>query len=256
MNRRTLVRAVSRSGIGVHTGEPAEITLAPAPFGTGIRFVTERGEIPATLAHARAEPGCTVLSAGSARVLTPEHLLAAVAALGLTDVRIALRGPEVPAMDGSAGPWVDAIDEAGRADGPALIPFSPSAEARVDGFGGWATLGPGASLSVEVAFDGGPTGTLRVPATEDAFRTEIAWARTFVRAVDVERLRAAGRGRGATAENTVVWPGSALRSADEPVRHKLLDAWGDLALLGPCRVALHVVRGSHALHHAVLSACG
>ena len=152
-----------------------------------------------------------------------------------------------------AGPWVDAIDEAGRLDGPPLVPFTLARTFRVDGAGGWATLGPGRRLSVEVAFEGGPAGALALPMDEASFR-QIARARTFVMAADIDRLRAAGRGRGATAENTVVWPGTALRSTDEPVRHKLLDAWGDLALLGPCRVAMHVVRGSHALHQQLLRA--
>lgn len=252
MNRRTLAAAVTRSGIGVHSGESATIELRPAPFGTGIRFLTADGEVPATLAHARPGLGCTLLEAGRARVATPEHLLAALAALGVTDVQIALHGPEVPALDGSALLWVEAIDVAGRVDGPPVEPFVPGVEVRVDAFGGTATLGPGDQLSVDVRFDDGPVGTLSVPATEAAFRQHVAWARTFVLAGDVARLQAAGRGRGATAENTVVWPGSTLRAPDEPVRHKLLDAWGDLALLGPCRVALHVVRGSHALHQAVL----
>lgn len=253
MNRRTLASAVRRAGIGVHCGEPAEVELLPAAFGSGIRFVTARGEVPATPAHARPGPGCTLLAAGDAEIATPEHLLAALAGLGVTDVQIRLVGSEVPVMDGSAGPWVDAIDAAGRVDGPALVPFTVLREIRVDGFGGWATIGPGDTLSVDVAFAGGPSGSLAVPLDEAGFRA-VARARTFVRAEDVEHLRAAGRGRGATAENTVLWPTARLRCPDEPVRHKLLDAWGDLALLGPCRVAVHVARGSHALHQLLVRA--
>jgi UDP-3-O-[3-hydroxymyristoyl] N-acetylglucosamine deacetylase len=259
---RTLVRAVQRGGIGLHTGAHAVVTLSPAPFGTGLTFRTAQGEVPATLAHARAEPGSTVLAAGRATVRTPEHLLAALAALGVTDAAIELvGGDEVPGLDGSAAEWVRAIDEAGRADGPVLAPWRPAREVRIEAHGGCGRLGPGAGtpvISVEVDFGGeGPRGALAVPLTEAAFRREVAWARTFALARDVARLRAAGRGAGATRENTLVWPPGpqdAPRSADEPVRHKLLDAWGDLALLGPAEVALRVVRGSHALHLALLRA--
>lgn len=250
-------RAVRREGIGLHSGAPATVTLQPAPFGRGIRFRTDRGEVPATLAHARAEPGATVLSAGGAAVRTPEHLLAALGALGVTDVVVEIEGgEEVPGLDGSAAEWVAAIDEAGRVDGPPIAAWRPAREVRVEAHGGVGVLGPGDRIGVEVDFAGdGPAGSLSVPATEAAFREQVAWARTFVLARDVDRLRAAGRGAGATRRNTLVWPPGpqdAPRSEDEPVRHKLLDAWGDLALLGPAEVALTVVRGSHALHLAIL----
>lgn len=119
---------------------------------------------------------------------------------------------------------------------------------------GRATLEPGGSVAVRVEFPGGPAGELEVEATEQAFRREVCWARTFVLERDLERLRASGRGRGATPENTAVWPGGALRSPDEPIRHKLLDAWGDLALAGPIRARWAVERGSHRLHVRALRA--
>jgi len=249
----TLVRTARRSGTGIHTGAPATVTLEPAPGG-GIVFVTPDGEVPATPEHTFAGEGATELRAGAARIATPEHLLAALGALGVTDVRIVLDGPELPALDGSAADWVAAIDEAGRVDGAALEPWTPIDVIEIEAYGGTAVLRPGEpSLTVHVDFGaGGPTGTFRTPLTESAFRAEVCWARTFVLARDVERLRAAGRGRGATPRNTVVWPDSPLRSEDEPIRHKALDAWGDLALLGPIRAAVEITRGSHALHVALL----
>lgn len=253
--RRTLAGVAAREGVGVHSGLPCRLELRPAAWGHGLVFHTPAGEVSAALAWARAEPGATVLRCGPAAVSTPEHLLAALHALGVTDAELHLDGPEPPALDGSASGWVEAIDEAGRTDGPPLEPWAPSEAVVADAGGGRAWLGPSAAPSIRVEVDfgaGGPHGKLAVPLTEAAFRAEVAWARTFVRAEDVKRLVAEGRGKGATPENTVVWPHGPLRAPDEPVRHKLLDAWGDLALLGPSRCALRVVRGSHALHLAVL----
>ncbi|MCB9689279.1 MAG: UDP-3-O-acyl-N-acetylglucosamine deacetylase [Alphaproteobacteria bacterium] len=245
---------VERAGIGLHGGLPTRVRLLPATLGSGIRFRTRSGEVPADLAHAAPEPGATVLRAGDVVVRTPEHLLATLAALGVWDVAIELEGDELPALDGSAAGWVDAVDEAGRVPTGPLEPRLPSGVARIEA-DGVATLEPGASVGVAVAYDDGPSGLLEVPATEEAFRAEVAWARTFVLARDVPRLLAAGRGRGASEANTVVWPTSELRAPDEPVRHKLLDAWGDLALAGPIRARWFVERGHHQLHvHALREA--
>jgi UDP-3-O-[3-hydroxymyristoyl] N-acetylglucosamine deacetylase len=253
--RRTLARPVVRASVGVHSGEDCVARLLPAEFGSGIRFGIGGRWVPARLEHARAEPGATVLAGDGVEVRVVEHLLAALDALGVTDLDVVLDRPEVPILDGSAQGWVEAVDEAGRVDGPEGVPVEPIEAVRVEDHGGVAVLGPGDAIEVQVDFgEGGPRGTLRVPRTEAAFRAEVAWARTFVLTRDVEALRASGRGRGATAENTVVWPATSMRSPDEPVRHKLLDAWGDLALLGPSRAELVVTRGSHRLHHAVLVA--
>lgn len=243
----TLRDAASVAGTTLHGGVPAEVVLRPAPPGHGLRFVRGGVEVPATLAHARGEPGATVLSAGGVEVRLVEHLLAALDGLGVVDARLEVDGDELPAGDGSALAFVEAIDRAGRVEAPA------PAEVGVVGvehaaYGGVAWVTPGDEVSVDVAFDDGPAGSLRVRRTEADFRAHVAWARTFVLARDLLALQAAGRGRGATPHNTVVWPSSAVRSADECVRHKLLDAWGDLALRGPSPAAFHVVRGSHRLH--------
>ncbi|MCA9494036.1 MAG: UDP-3-O-acyl-N-acetylglucosamine deacetylase [Myxococcales bacterium] len=238
---------MERAGIGLHGGAPVRARLLPAPPGSGIRFRTSSGEVEADLRHATPEPGATVLRAGEAVVRTPEHLLAALAALGVWDVLVELEGDELPALDGSAAGWVEAIDEAGRVTTGPLDPRVPERSRRFEADGA-ATLGPGGTIGVDVAYDDGPVGVLEVPATEEAFRREVAWARTFVLARDVPRLLATGRGRGASEANTVVWPTSELRAPDEPVRHKLLDAWGDLALAGPIRARWFVERGHHVLH--------
>ncbi|MEQ1565857.1 MAG: UDP-3-O-acyl-N-acetylglucosamine deacetylase [Myxococcota bacterium] len=252
MNRRTLRGEASCASVGVHTGAWCEARLGPAPFGSGLVFRVGGVDVPAALAHASADGGYTALERAGARIVTAEHLLAALDALGVTDASIAVDGPEVPILDGSALGWVEAIDRAGRVDGPPVEPFVPAA-ARVEAHGGAASVGAGDTLAVEVDF-GDLAGALTVPRTEAAFRAEIAWARTFVRASDVPRLQAAGRGRGASADNTVVWPDAPMRAADEPVRHKLLDLWGDLALWGPWSGAATAARGSHRLHLALARA--
>jgi UDP-3-O-[3-hydroxymyristoyl] N-acetylglucosamine deacetylase len=253
---RRLRDAVEVAGTSLHGGLPARVVLRPAPWGSGGAFVRDGAEIPADLAHARAEPGATVLASERTHVRVVEHLLAALDALGVTDWRAEVDGPELPAGDGSALAFVAAIDRAGREDGPALPAVADPSPREVSAHGGVARLGPGDEVSVSVDFPDGPRGALRIRRSEAAFRAEVAWARTFVLAREVEALRAAGRGRGATDENTVVWPHARMRAPDECVRHKLLDAWGDLALRGPGRAAFHVVRGSHRLHLAALRPAG
>lgn len=252
MHARTLRREVEVEGVALHAGGPVRARLAPAAWGSGRVFVVDGVPIPADLDHARADPGATVLAAGGAEVRVVEHLLATLDALGVTDVVVRVDGPELPAGDGSALCWVAAIDAAGRVDGPPLPGRAPLRETKLAAHGGVARLGPGDVVGVEVDYPDGPRGAVRVRRTEAAFRAQIAWARTFVLARDVDALRAAGRGRGATPENTVVWPLAALRAPDECVRHKLLDAWGDLALRGPGPAAFDVARGTHRLHLAAL----
>ncbi len=248
MNARGLAQVVGVEGRGLHSGAHTQVTLRPAPWGTGRVFVCDGVHLHATLANAVAEPGATLLRCDGAQVRTVEHLLATLDALGVTDVFVEVDGDELPAGDGSALVWVSAVDRAGRVDGPPLPQPPPVSPNVASAHGGSAHVFPGDEVSVEVSFAGGPEGRLRVARSEARFRAEVAWARTFVLASDVPALLAAGRGRGATTENTVVWPGSALRSPDECVRHKLLDAWGDLALRGPGPAGFHVVRGSHQLH--------
>ncbi|HHO54446.1 MAG TPA: UDP-3-O-acyl-N-acetylglucosamine deacetylase [Deltaproteobacteria bacterium] len=254
MVRRTLVRTVVRDGVGVHSGQPGSVCLRPAPFGEGLVAQLPSGPVPIGWRSATAGAGCTVIAGPSGEVHTAEHLLAALDALGVTDAILEVQGPEIPILDGSALGWIEALDEAGVVSGPALQPLQLP-QVRVEAAGGVACAGPGPDrIAVEVDFGAsGPRGALAVARTADAFCREIAWARTFVRAADVLSLRAAGRGLGASEDNTVIWPTSPLRAGDEPVRHKLLDAWGDLSLLGPVSGSVRVVRGSHALHLALIA---
>ena len=253
---RGLWRTVLREGMGVHTGVRCAVRLRPVPWGTGLVVRAGAHQAQVHVRSASAPGGCTVLAVGPHTVATPEHVLAAVIGLGVTDLAIEVEGPEVPILDGSALPWVEALREAGIREGSGGAVRVVTEEVHVRAAGGEAWIRPSDRLrvSVEVAWPG-LVGTAHT-ALGDDFVTEVAPARTFVFAEDIPRLLALGRGLGATRENTVVWGQSReLRFSDEPVRHKLLDAVGDLALAGcPIRGHLHVLRGSHSLHHAVIRA--
>lgn len=256
--RRRPRRAFLLAGIGVHAGKPGRVEVAPAAFGTGLRWRRPGGADTAVhLAFARVGPGRTELVAADGDALwTPEHLLAALVAHGVTDAWLEATGPEVPLLDGSAAPWAAGLAE-NLEEGPELAPLALAAPVRVAAGEAWAEAVPAGALSLHVAFalPGCPSAVAVPP---DALATVLA-ARTFVRRSDIAAALAAGRGAGANAENTVVWgEGGAegpLRTPDEPVRHKALDLLGDLALLGaPLAAAVSVHRGTHALHHALVAA--
>jgi UDP-3-O-[3-hydroxymyristoyl] N-acetylglucosamine deacetylase len=214
---------------------------------------------------------CTVLGHAShleARVGTVEHLMAALAATGITNVRVAVDAPELPILDGSAANFVFLIDCAGivAQDAP-VAAIEVMRTVRVESDGAFCELRPapgvGLDLSVSIAFDAPAIGrqALSITLDGDCFRSEIARARTFTLAGEVAQLRAAGLALGGSLDNAVVVDGErvlnpgGLRMADEFVRHKLLDAVGDLALAGASirgRFVAH--RGGHALNNRLLRA--
>ncbi len=251
MRRGTLARAVERRGPGVHTGVEGVVRLEPAAFGEGLVVHAGGAVFPADLHHARAVPGATQLVCGDVVVGTPEHLLAALRGMGVTDTHIYVSGPEVPVLDGSALAWCAALEVI---EGPELV-LASVPPGRVEAHGGWMAWAPGEpEVVVEVDFGpSGPRGRARW-APGDDFAEEVGWARTFVLADQVEALRAAGRGKGATADNTLVWGEGVPRRAGEPVAHKLLDLIGDLALAPALGMRVEVGRGSHRLHLEGLAA--
>jgi len=257
--RKRLRAPFSLAGRGIHTGERGRIFASPAPWGTGIAFDAGGTRVKVSLDTFRSEPGSTVLAAGEAIVRTPEHLLAALVGSGITDVILTLDGPEVPIVDGSSGPWLDAIAHVGTVAGPTVAERVVARAVAVSLDGGTAALEPfhGAEVRVAVGWDDPRLPHGEMTLSVDAFG-EVARARTFVLRSEIEAARRAGRGLGATAENTVVvGPDEAcdLRYPDEVLRHKVVDAIGDLALVGaPFRGRLVVDRGSHRLHAAVLAA--
>jgi len=270
----TLRDQVAVSGIGVHSGSPVSLTLHPADDDAGIVFQRVRKdgslerEIRADVRAVTATEFATVLGDASGPLCsTAEHLLAALRGLGVDNVTIEIDGPEVPIMDGSAMPFVDAIDQAGLTD--RALPrryievIKPVRVVRDGAVGELRPYSHGFRVEAEIEFDHPLIGqqALSLDIEPAAFRREIAGARTFGFMKDVAKLWSAGYALGASFENTLVITEDrvlnpeGLRYSDEFVRHKILDAIGDLGLAGqPLLAAYRTIRGGHKLNHAVLSA--
>ncbi|MEP7384529.1 MAG: UDP-3-O-acyl-N-acetylglucosamine deacetylase, partial [Gemmatimonadota bacterium] len=259
--RQTIAREASLEGIGLHLGLPCRVTFRPAPSGTGILFVrTDLEGTPAVRADisiAVESERRTQLGEGESALHTVEHVLAAVAAHQIDDLIIGIDGPEPPIMDGSAGPFFRALAAAGIApQGGRVEVLTLAAPVRVDHGESWYEAFPADALSLDVTIDfphpliGRQVG--RYVVTPESFARELADARTFGFAHEVEYLRSRGLIKGGSTENAVVLGESgvvdnALRWPDEFVRHKAMDCVGDLALAGR-RVRARVVahRPSHA----------
>lgn len=265
-NQRTVARRVTCSGVGLHSGRPASLTLAPAAPDAGIKFVRrDLGlEIPARAELVVDTVLSTSLGTGGARVSTVEHVLAALAGMGIDNCRIELDGPEIPILDGSAAPFVYLVREAGvrtqRASKRFLVVKRP-VEVR-DGEK-TARVEPAPELSVRFTADFGhpliTDQTFSFVFSDRVFAREVARARTFCFLRDVERMKAAGLALGGSLENAIVVDefsilnDGGLRYPDEFARHKVLDAIGDLALLGmPLIGAFTAFRSGHALNQALV----
>jgi UDP-3-O-[3-hydroxymyristoyl] N-acetylglucosamine deacetylase len=262
-SQRTLRRAISCAGIGLHSGRKVGLTLKPAPAGHGIRFqrVDLGGaEIPASVEHVRGVSYATGLAHGEARVETVEHLLAALVSQGIDNVLVELSQPEVPIMDGSAAPFIYLIQEAGtrKLTAPRRV-LKVRRPVRLEQGDKQISLFPadGFRVTYTISFDHPliRQQSRTVDLTPDVFAEEIAPARTFGFLKEVEMLRQRGLALGGSLDNAVVLgetgPLNTLRFDDEFVRHKILDAVGDLALVGaPISGHLVVHRGGHALHTA------
>jgi UDP-3-O-[3-hydroxymyristoyl] N-acetylglucosamine deacetylase len=269
----TLREQITVSGIGVHSGLPVNLTLNPADADTGIVFSRtdpdggER-EVRADFRAVTATELATVLGDESGVLCsTAEHILAALRGLGVDNALVEIDGPEVPIMDGSAAPFVAAIDQAGiRTLSTArryIKVLKPVSVAKGESFGELRPAESGFRLDVEINFDSVLIGrqSIALDLTADSFRHELSRARTFGFMKDVSALWSAGKALGASFENTLVLSENrvlnteGLRYQDEFVRHKALDAVGDLALAGaPIIGAYRSVRGGHRLNHAVLVA--
>jgi UDP-3-O-[3-hydroxymyristoyl] N-acetylglucosamine deacetylase len=281
--RRTLKAAIGCVGTGLHSGRRVSLSLRPAPAGAGIRFRrTDIGlEVAARFDQVVETRLCTALGVpGGDRarsIATVEHVMAALAGCGVDDAVVEVDGPEVPILDGSAAPFVFLLDCAGlvpQAGGPAVQAIEVLRPVRVqEGEGpdaAWAELAPpaaskggGLEASLSIDFPATAIGrqSLSLRVTQQSFRAALADARTFTLAEEVAALRAAGLARGGSLSNAVVVDGplvlnpGGLRRADEFVRHKLLDAVGDLALAGASlrgRFSGH--RSGHGLNNRLLRA--
>ena len=261
--RRTLKHEVACRGIGLHSGKPVRLVLKPAPAESGVVFVRSdvSVEIPASLENLAELDHATTLSREGVSIGTVEHLLSALCGMGIDDLRVEVDGPEVPILDGSAAPFVILIHEAG------IEPLqSPREYIKVTKpvevfFGGSsARLEPADQLRVSyrIGFDHPllrrQAISLRItPAT---YVESIAPARTFGFLREVETLRRKGLVRGGSLENAIVIGESGilnkLRFQDEFVRHKVLDAIGDLALLQyPVVAHFDAHKAGHAVHAAL-----
>jgi UDP-3-O-[3-hydroxymyristoyl] N-acetylglucosamine deacetylase len=268
----TLAREIVVTGTGVHSGAPASVTLHPASADTGFRFlVSKRGkiiaEIAADVAAVKNLTLCTVIGDDrGVTVGTVEHLLSALRGLSVDNCYIEIDSREVPIMDGSAAEFVQAIDEAGLAELPAPRRFIKVLKpVRIEEDNCWGELRPhsGFHLDVEIDFSSPVIGRQRMSLELNPgnYRNEIASARTFGFMRDVETLWKSGLALGASLENTVaigddrVMNPEGLRYPQEFVRHKMLDAIGDLTLAGaPLLGAYRSVRGGHRLNAHVLKA--
>jgi UDP-3-O-[3-hydroxymyristoyl] N-acetylglucosamine deacetylase len=274
--RQTTLRSQAAvSGIGVHSGLPATLTILPASGGTGIVFVRcgrdghPDREIRADVRAVTATEFATVLGDATGPLCsTAEHVLAALSGLGVDNAVIEIDGPEVPIMDGSASPFVEAIDRAGIATLSAPrrhIQVLKPVRVAMDGTFGELRPhnSPNLRIELDIEFDHPLIGRqgLALDLDPDTFRRELSRARTFGFMRDVAKLWNAGYALGASFENTLVVTEDrvlnpeGLRYPDEFARHKALDALGDLALAGAPLIGVYrSMRGGHKLNHAVLSA--
>lgn len=256
-----LIQGFEKSGVGLHTGERTRVRVLPATLGEGRYFVRVdlpgSPVIPARIEAVRQTRLSTELAAGDASVQTVEHLLAALAGMEVVDARIEIDGAEVPLLDGSAREWVEAIDRSGIAptESPAFAMQTPLWLYEGDAFVA-AVPAPQRRFSYGIDFEVPAIGNQWYSWSGDraSFAAEIAGARTFGLAFQVEHLRQAGLIKGGSLENALVcdghgWLNPPLRFANEPVRHKILDLVGDLSLLGSFPVAHFIAyKASHHLH--------
>lgn len=258
--RRTIAREATLQGIGLHLGQPCRLTFRPAQAPSGITFVRRIGDrihrIGARASDAELTERRTQLGAGATAVHTVEHVLAAVAGLGIDDVEIEVSGPEPPIMDGSAGAFLEALQGAGVAPSGGTVEYLHVVETftHVDGESRY-TVHPARALELDVTIDfphplvGVQRGCWVV--TPETFERELAQARTFGFRHEVESLRSRGLIQGGSTANALVLDEqgvveNTLRWADEFVRHKALDCVGDLALAGRrVRARIVAVRPSH-----------
>lgn len=283
MKQSTIARRVEWDGRGLHGGVPAHVELIPAPPDSGIVFVRpgEGGraavDIPAShrFIHSSSRATTLAVTCGASdggeprtsRVSTVEHLLAALYVLEIDNVRVRVDGPELPAMDGSALPIVDQLNDAGRELlSVERVGIRLARPVEIRDRDRWIRAEPAdrLRLTYSIDFEHAMIGRQRFETPElDAayFTREIAGARTFGFVEEVAALRKAGLAQGGSLENTLVLGESGilneggLRFHDECVRHKLIDLLGDLALLGrPLHAHVSVEKGGHALHHRLLQA--
>jgi UDP-3-O-[3-hydroxymyristoyl] N-acetylglucosamine deacetylase/3-hydroxyacyl-[acyl-carrier-protein] dehydratase len=259
---RTVKKSAELEGIALHSGESVAVRLEPAPAGTGIVFtrgdIEDSADIPALAGNLAQTRRRTVLKEGSSEVGMVEHLLSACNGLGVDNLHVRVQGEELPGLDGSAKRYVEALRKSGIVDQKRDRKILEVQEPIVlrEGEAEIVVLPPsGEGLRIRyfpVFPDGVDDTPVDVRLTPEVFEKEIAPARTFVLAEEVDEVLASGLGKGATAENTLVLGGDSnpeFRVDHEPVRHKILDLVGDLALIGAdLNADIIATRSGHALN--------
>ena len=264
-SQQTLRKPVTLDGIGLHSGSPVRVTLSPAPADTGVVFRVSGSEpIPVAPESVVDSHYATTLGRGATRIQTVEHLLAAAAALRVDNLEVRLDGSEVPALDGSAKPFVAAMLSAGRVRlGARRRPITIPYPIRVGGDGRWLMIVPSDRLRVSYTLDNDHpaigTQALAWTASERSFIEDFAPARTYGFLKDLGAIRKRGLARGVSLDNTIgVGDGgvlNGLRYRDEFVRHKVLDLIGDLALVGRPILGHVIARNAgHALNYELVLA--
>ncbi|MDO9224004.1 MAG: UDP-3-O-acyl-N-acetylglucosamine deacetylase [Caulobacter sp.] len=271
-HQHTVGGPVIFAGVGVHTGAHVRVAVRPAAANAGITFVRtdikDRDNAIRVSGEAVGQTrlGTVIVNDAGASVSTIEHLMAAMSALAIDNAVVELDGPEVPILDGSAAVFIQVLDRAGRRRQEAPRHFIEVLEpvTVIEGDKTAALLPCDTfEMAFEIQFDSAPIGRQRVDLeiTEQSFRDELADCRTFGFLKDVEALRAAGLARGASMENAVVLDGDrvlnpeGLRRPDEFVRHKALDAVGDLYVLGaPLMARFEGLYAGHGLNNQLVRA--
>ena len=270
IKQRTLQNTIRATGVGLHSGEKVYLTLKPAPIDTGIIFrrmdLDPVAEIPALAKNVGETTMSTTLVNGDVKVDTVEHLLSAMAGLGIDNAYVELSAPEVPIMDGSAGPFVFLIQSAGLQEQEAPKQFIRILrEVTVEDNGKRATFLPfeGFKVSFEIDFDHpvfkDKTQVASVDFSSTSFVKEVSRARTFGFMRDIEFLRSQNLALAGSVDNAIVVDEfevlneDGLRYEDEFVKHKILDAIGDLYLLGKSLIGeFKGYKSGHALNNVLL----
>lgn len=268
----TLRQPTGLSGIGVHSGQMVSVMLHPAEANTGICFQRTRPddsrgkEIPADYRQVSATRNCTTVGVNGSSVAVVEHLMAAFSALEIDNVLVEVDGPEIPVMDGSCGAFIEAIDQVGVTTLAAPRRYiKVKKPVRIEVGSGFGEFHPheGTRVEIEIDFENQLVGRQVYAADIDGerFRNELARARTFGFLADVESLWADGLALGASLDNAIVIAEDrvvnpeGLRFVDEFVRHKALDAIGDLALAGaPILGCYRSFKGGHDVNVRALKA--
>jgi UDP-3-O-[3-hydroxymyristoyl] N-acetylglucosamine deacetylase len=270
LKQRTLKKQVSATGVGLHNGEKVTLTLKPAAIDTGIVF--KRADLPgAPTIQARPEAVrdtrmCSALEHNGARVATVEHLMSALAGLGVDNIMVEVTAPEIPIMDGSSGPFIFLLQQAGIVEQNAPKKFIKIKKLiEVNEGDKWVRFEPYHGFKMDFTIDfahpvfENSGQNVKIDFADNSYIKEISRARTFGFMHEVEYLRANGLARGGSLDNAIVLDEyrilntDGLRYEDEFAKHKVLDAIGDLYMLGhPLLGAFTAYKSGHALNNALL----